>query len=334
MESVSKRYLLLILLVGAFIGALFILNNEHGFTAGGLGRMFFSILTTLLIWFGCIAIVTWLWKKFPWQQHPVKHLVIEVVLITFHTLLVIALLYLFHKMGGGVEAPEEIGIAIFITLMITYLITAIHEAVFFYRQWKFNFSKSVKLERDNIEARYEALRSQINPHFLFNSLNSLTTLVDGNQPAVNYITSLSELMRYMLKSNEKELVLLREEMRILNHYLLLQKMRFKENLIIEMEVPESFYHYAVPPLALQMLVENAIKHNVITEKHPLRIVIRAEKGAIVVENNLQRKAMPSTTGQGLKNISGRYHPFSAHKVKVEETSALFRVTLPLLTVEL
>jgi hypothetical protein len=325
---------LLIILVGAFIGALFMLNNKEGVTAELLSNMFFSILTTLLIWLGCMTIVTWLWKKYPWQQHPLKHLVIEVVLITLYTLSIIAFFYGLYLCGFDLDAPDDTGTAIFITLMITYLITAIHEAVFFYRQWKFNFSKSVKLERDNIEARYEALRSQINPHFLFNSLNSLTTLVDGNQPAVNYITSLSELMRYMLKSNEKELVLLREEIRILKHYLQLQKMRFKENLIIEMEVPESFYHYAVPPLALQMLVENAIKHNVITEKHPLRIVIRAEKGAIVVENNLQRKALPSTTGQGLKNISGRYHPFSAHKVKVEETSALFRVTLPLLTVEL
>ena len=157
---------------------------------------------------------------------------------------------------------------IFTTILITFFITSIHESIFFYQQWKYNFSKSVRLEKDNIEARYEALRAQINPHFLFNSLNSLTTMVEDNKPVVEYIQNLSDLLRYMLKSGEKELVLLRDEITILNSYISLQQMRFPETLKIKVDVAESFYHFAVPPLVLQMLVENCLKHNIISKDKP------------------------------------------------------------------
>ena len=108
---------------------------------------------------------------------------------------------------------EDLYLSILITNLITIIITGIHEAVEFYRQWKYNFSKSVRLEKDNIEARYEMLRNQINPHFLFNSLNSLVALVEDNKQAVSYIENLSGFLRYMLKSRDRQVVLLREEQR-------------------------------------------------------------------------------------------------------------------------
>lgn len=98
------------------------------------------------------------------------------------------------------ERVENLVMEAFVTLLITYLITAIHELVFFYQQWKHHFSKSVRLEKDNIQAKYETLKTQINPHFLFNSLNSLTNLVDDNEAAIRYISDLSDFFRYMLGS--------------------------------------------------------------------------------------------------------------------------------------
>lgn len=331
----NKRLLLLIPLIGLLILAIFVLS--YGLKEVDIlwKQIIYSILNTTFIWLGCIVIVQFLWKKYPWEQHPVIHLVLEILLITAYTLLVSGLNYAFstrflHEQIAG----EEIGPAIVITLLITYLITAIHEGVYFYQQWKYNFSKSVRLERDNMEARYEALRAQINPHFLFNSLNGLVNVVEDNKQAVDYIRNLSDLLRYMLKSNEKELVLLRDEMAVLDNYIKLQQLRFRNNLKVDIDVSESHFHYAVPPLSLQMLVENAIKHNVITQSKPLHIEIGTEKDTIFVKNNLQKKEVIGSTGQGLKNISGRYRLFSAKPVRVEETNGYFRVTLPLLQVEL
>lgn len=219
-------------------------------------------------------------------------------------------------------------------MLITYLITAIHELVFFYKQWKHNFSKSIRLEKDNIQAKYETLKTQINPHFLFNSLNSLTNLVDENEAAVRYITDLSDFFRYMLGSRDKELVLVREEINLLKKYIHLQQSRFKTNLSIAVDVPESFYHYAISPLVLQMLVENSIKHNIISRDKPLKVSVRTGDESLVVENNLQKKSGISSTGQGLRNITERYRHFTTREVEITETSAIFKVAIPLLTLEL
>jgi len=332
---INKRLVLMIPLIGLLILSIFVLS--YGLNEVDLlwKQIIFSILNTTFIWLGCIVIVQFLWKKYPWEQHPVIHLVLEVLLITVYTLLVSGLNYVFstHFLHEQI-AGEDIGISIAITLLITYLITAMHEGVYFYQQWKFNFSKSVRLERDNMEARFEALRAQINPHFLFNSLNGLVNLVEDNQQAVGYIRNLSDLLRYMLKSNEKELVLLRDEMAVLRNYVKLQQLRFRDKLRVDIEIDAAHFHYALPPLSLQMLVENAIKHNVITESKPLLIEIETEKDTIFVKNNLQKKEVTGTTGQGLNNIKGRYRLFTAKPVRVEESDGFFKVTLPLLEVEL
>ena len=220
-----------------------------------------------------MIIVIYLWKKFPWEESPYRHLILEIILILVYTLTFSSLLYFFERKAGNIHRVENLGMEIFITLTITFLITSIHESIFFYQQWKYNFSKSVRLEKDNIEARYEALRAQINPHFLFNSLNSLTTMVEDNKHAVDYVKNLSDLLRYMLKSSEMELAPIRDEISIMNSYISLQKMRFPETLNIKVNVPENFYQYVVPPLVLQMLVENCIKHNIISKEKPLSVEI-------------------------------------------------------------
>jgi LytS/YehU family sensor histidine kinase len=159
-------------------------------------------------------------------------------------------------------------------------------------------------------------------------------MVEDNKPAVDYIQNLSELLRYMLKSSEKELVLLRDEIAILNSYIRLQQTRFPDTLTIIVDVPENYYHYAVPPLVLQILVENSFKHNIISKERPLKVEIRADKESITVCNNLQKKEGVTSTGQGLNNIAGRYRFFTTKKVEVLENNQEFKVTIPLLEVEL
>ena len=198
----------------------------------------------------------------------------------------------------------------------------------------YNFSKSVRLERDNIEARYEALRAQVNPHFLFNSLNSLVTMAGDNAEVTEYVQNMSDLLRYSLRSGEKDVVLLRDETEIIGKYACLQQKRFPQNLKIDIDIPERLFHYALPPLVLQMLVENCIKHNVISATQPLRVVISAGDESVTVSNNLQRREDVEGTGTGLANIRGRYRLLTAREVEVREESDVFSVTIPLLRVEL
>jgi sensor histidine kinase YesM len=324
----------LIILVGVLVAGIYLISDGVESPASGLVSLGHGVIMTAGIWIGCLVIVQYLWKKFPWEFYPVKHLILEIVIITAWTMLYSSGLYLIEQKLNIFMRTEDLFMEAFVTLLITYLITAIHELVFFYKQWKQNFSRSVRLEKDNIQAKYETLKTQINPHFLFNSLNSLTNLVDENEAAVRYIGDLSDFFRYMLSSRDKELVLVREEIHLLEKYIHLQQSRFKTNLDIEVKVPERFYHYAIPPLVVQMLVENSIKHNIISRDKPLKVTVSAVNESLVVENNLQKKAGISSTGQGLRNITERYRLFTSREVEITETSAIFKVAIPLLIMEL
>ncbi len=327
-------YYLLIPAVGI---ALAILFSGVRLSPGGLTMIRYilhAVIMTSGLWIGCMLIVLFLWNKFPWEQTPEKHLILEIFLILLYTNAFSYGLYKIESHFKIVEETNELFMSIVVTNLITFLITAIHEAAEFYKQWKYNFSKSVRLEKDNIEAKYETLKSQINPHFLFNSLNSLTTIVEENENAVAYIQNLSEFLRYMLKSRDRQLVLVREEIAILRKYVDLQHSRFQDNLRIEIDVDEKYFHYSTPPLVMQMLVENGIKHNIISKEKPLTITVKAEKDWLVVENNLQKKSESYSTGQGLRNISERYGFFTTQQVKIHETNSTFRVSIPLLEVDL
>ena len=330
-----NRYLFMTIpLVAVVISGVFLISYGVSDTRQSLKMIIHGTVMTAGIWLGCMAIVIYLWKRFPWEQAPLKHLLIEIPAILLYTVAYSSLIYSLEKKFWKLELEENLGMEIFLTITITLFITSIHESIFFYQQWKYNFSKSVRLEKDNLEARYEALRAQINPHFLFNSLNSLTTMVDENRDAVDYIQNLSEMLRYMLKSSEKELVLLRDEISFLRKYICLQQIRFPGTLDINLNVDEKYFHYAVPPLSLQMLVENCVKHNVISLDKPLKIEILAERESVSVTNNLQKKDGVDTSGQGLKNLTGRYRFFTARQIEIVQTANVFKVVLPLLMVEL
>lgn len=297
-----------------------------------------NIILTTGLWIGCFTIVNILWRKYPWEIHPIKHLLIEIAAILIYTNTFVAIM---TKVALTYIYKDEIDYDtsdlvqnFLVTNLITVLITAIHEASYFYKQWKEHFSKSAKLEKDNIQAKYETLKSQINPHFLFNSLNSLTHIVDDNSEAVDYIDNLSEFLRYGLKSRDRELVLVRDEVQMLEKYIRLQKARFKNNLHFKVDIEESKYHYSLPPLVLQMLVENCVKHNVISKKNPLSINISTQKNNIHVENNLQLKESATSTGQGLKNIKDRFAFFTTNEVKIVAKNNTFKVEIPLLQIEL
>ena len=330
----AKTYIWLILLVSALISGIMLLAYGPGGSTGIMGRLGMGTIMTAGIWLGCALIVTYLWNRFPWEEKPLLHLVIEILSIIAYTTLYSFLVYTVSVRLALVPPAGDLFMEAVFTVILTLLITAIHESAFFYRQWKYNFSRSLRLERDNLEAKYESLRTQINPHFLFNSLNSLTGMVDDNPEAVGYIANLSDFFRYMLSSGDKELVTVGAEIDLLEKYIALQQSRFRSNLEVLLVVPENCYGFAVPPLVLQMLVENAIKHNIISREKPLKIRVFTEGSSLCVENNLQKKTEVASTGQGIRNIRERYSFFTGEEVTVTEDSDTFRITIPMLKAEL
>jgi LytS/YehU family sensor histidine kinase len=292
-----------------------------------------SFGNTAIIWGGCMAIVSIVWKLFPWERKPILHLLVEVMLILLYLAIFITGVNLHNIHQTNVtflEGLQTHTMDIVFTLLITFLVTTIHEAVFFYKQWQLHFSKSISLEKDKLEAQYNALKAQVNPHFLFNSLNSLMSLLDNNPKAEQYVQDLSDYLRYVLLSNAREEVSLAEEIENLEKFFHLQKLRFEENLHVKIDIPADLLHYHIPPLVLQMLVDNCIKHNVISNKNPLNISIFSHGNKITVQNNLQKKMTDSSTGQGLKNIEGRFRFISDELIHIETNEQQFSVSVPLI----
>lgn len=194
---------------------------------------------------------------------------------------------------------------------------------------------SMELERfrnDNLSAQYDLLKQQVNPHFLFNSLNTLKAMVETNdRQSVDFILKLANFYRYTLESRKLDLIPLREEMEILNAYLFLQKARFEDGFIFQNRLDDPVLDTLIPPFTLQLLVENCLKHNIVSLHRPLQIRIFGEGESIVVENQIQlRTNQEDSLGVGLKNIELKYSHLLNKKVEVINSQDLFQVRLPII----
>lgn len=329
----SKWYIFLLWVLGiaSVIGLIFSILG--GKDVSLINILLPSILNTAFLWGGSMTIVAFSWNIYPWEHYPTKHILIEVLLIGLLLLVFITgmgFLYAYTKNVCFKDALKLNLTDIIFTTLITFLIVTIHEAIFFYRQWKLNFSKSISLEKDNLQAQYDTLKAQVNPHFLFNSLNSLITMLDEHPVAEKYVQDLADYLRYVLLSNTRETVSLGEELENSEKYLHLQKQRFGDNFDVEFNIESADLHKHIPPLAIQMLLENCFNHNVISKNKPLHIRVFSYENSLTVENNLQKKNNPESTGQGLKNIEGRYRFASEQAVKIESNDKRFAVSIPLI----
>lgn len=297
-------------------------------------QLMYGFLSTIAIWLGCRYIIIYLWHKYPWHKYPVKHLLLEIGAVALYiSILGVFTLYISRKFHLAGSTKEQLVFSATFTFLITFLIVAIHEGWFFFLQWKNTLVKSEKLEKENMQARFETLKSQVNPHFLFNSLNTLMTYIDENEKASEFVQNLSDFFRSVLTTRDEEVVSLNEELEILEKYIFLQKSRFgnnlKVNFNIENKQKDKFF---IPPLSLQMLIENAVKHNIISKDKPLFIDIFIEDTFISIKNNLQRKKSSTSTKVGLINIQNRYKYLTEKEVKIIETDNVFLVSVPLLNV--
>jgi len=218
---------------------------------------------------------------------------------------------------------------------VNLFLNCVNAIVFFMNRLKKAQLEAEQLKKQNIEARFEALRNQINPHFLFNCFNVLSTLVHKDADASStFISQLSNVYRYLLFNQENKIVPLKDELAFLDSYTYLLRTRFNENLLIENRISDRSDIIMVAPASLQMLIENAIKHNVASKKQPLKIILEKQEDYIVVSNSLQKKETEAeSTKIGLSNIVNRYKLLSDRPVIVERTQTHFIVKIPVLHLE-
>lgn len=294
----------------------------------------FTALLWNFMWIGNAYTANLVSQRLSWTEQPVKRFLIGMVVMIAYTLAVLFVVVLFYEVVLDVNFSADISVLIWTSLSITFVISLFMHGRAFLQNWRTAELNATKLQKENVTAQYDSLKSQVNPHFLFNSLNALTNLIYEDQDkAAKFVKQLSEVYRYVLDTQGKEVVSLDEEMRFLRSYLFLQQIRFGDKLKVELQVdPSDSSGARVAPLVLQMLVENAIKHNIISNDQPLKIRIYGDNRNIVVENNIQRKnVLPEDSkGIGLENIRKRYGFLSPEKVQVEENGSEFIVRLPIL----
>ena len=277
--------------------------------------------------------------RFPWVENPRKTFLIALLGTFLSTTFVwIFIVYLWialmgHKLVSLDVWYNSLDWASWIfSLVITIMVSAILHGKNFLIGWKETILEAEKLKKEQAIAQYETLKSQVNPHFLFNSLNVLTTLVHKDADvAEQFINQLSKVYRYILESRAQEIIDLDEEMRNLEAYVFLMKIRFGGNFIFDNQLTINANRYKVAPLTLQMLVENALKHNEVSKMHPLSISVFFQDNFIVIRNNLQLKTNQNdSTGIGLSNIRARYEFLSSQPISVSETDGFFTVKIPII----
>ena len=220
-----------------------------------------------------------------------------------------------------------------VAVIITFFVTLAFHTVFFYKSYQESKVKEQKIIAGTANAKFESLKNQIDPHFLFNSLNVLSSLIEENpENAQRFTTSLSKIYRYVLEQKDKELVSVEEELAFAKTYMNLLKMRFENSLFYELPETVPNPEAKVVPLSLQLLLENTVKHNVVSEQRPLNIRIFMEGDYLAIQNDYQKKeVLQERKGVGLQNIINRYGIITNRKVLIEQNEQTFTVKIPVLT---
>ncbi len=298
----------------------------------------YTILYSVSLGYANQLVFVYLDKIFVSERFSLKRMVIGFVTSFVVTLLIIFLLRIFIEVvieGGTFKKywdNERPANYVFATVM-TFIVLLCFYAFYIYKTYSDNKVKEQKIIAGTASAQFESLKNQIDPHFLFNSLNVLSSLIEENpENAQRFTTSLSKIYRYVLEQKDKELVSVSEELAFAKTYMNLLKMRFENSITYDIPADFDNLEAKVVPLSLQLLLENTIKHNVVSEQKPLHIKIYIENNYLIVENNLQKKeVLQDRQGVGLQNIVNRYALISERKMIIEESPIFFKVKIPILT---
>ncbi len=291
-----------------------------------------NIVITFLFWQGNVSIFDWIRGRF--SESLTKRLLLTFLAsLVYNTIVSLLLVYVGCWTYDVPFAFEIFLLNFLLGMSFTLIIGSIYEIIFYFNKWRGSLLESEKLRRDFANAEYETLKNQVNPHFLFNSMNALSALVHSDaDKAERFIEEFSKVYRYILEKKDEVVVTLKEELDFVRSYIFLQEIRFGENLHVSVAVPGELMNSFLPPVSLQLLVENAIKHNVVAAEMPLYIEIYHENNMIAVKNNLQKRKEPvKSTGVGIKNLQAKYKIISQQAPEFFMTKKHYIAQLPLIT---
>lgn len=294
-----------------------------------------ALLFTVTLWLGN----RWLWlrllHRWPLPAATARRLwYLAAAGVVYTVAASLALAGLLAALQGYHLRPTNELREISLSLVSTFIVLLLYESRHLFVQWEANLRRADQLTQASTQAQLDALAQQLDPHFLFNSLNTLAALIEpANEPAQHYVEGLADVYRYVLLSREHPTVPLAEELAFLQTYVALQKVRFRDNVQVRYDIAEAALARRVAPLSVQLLVENALKHNEASRARPLHLRVVADATSLRVENTWQPRTagLAPGTGTGLANVRQRYALLGAARpVQVAQAGGIFAVTLPLL----
>jgi LytS/YehU family sensor histidine kinase len=278
----------------------------------------------------------WLHIKFPLLKETTLRLsILALVHIAMTFLTFVSLFYLYdatHFLDYNLD-KGKLKLCLVVAIALTMVATTMWETVYTFKQWKLSIAEKEKLEQLTIQYEFDTLKSQVNPHFLFNCFNTLSSLIsEDRKQAEVFLNELSKVYRYLLRNNENGLSTLKSEIQFINSYYKLLQTRHGEALQMTIEIDKKYEEYLLPSLTLQLLVENAVKHNQLSKNRPLLIDVFTTAGKkLIVNNNLQPRVIKSPSNRiGLENIKSKYMLLEQAGFQILEDSKTFSVVLPLI----
>lgn len=301
----------------------------------------FSFLYTIgiafVIWQGNRYLLFTLRSYFDWFNKPIRKIVALLLAVSFYTIPVSALLLTgwYHVFAKGNVQWNTVFTATLIIMICVVFITHVYETVFLVKDSESEMVRNAQLEKARVQAELEALKNQIDPHFIFNSLNTLSHLIEERPAkAKQFNDNLADVYRYILQNKSRDLVFLREEILFIKDYFSLLKIRFENAVQLDIDIDEDHYDkFLIPPISLQVLIENAIKHNEFSDTSPLAISITFAADELLVHNKSNKKVARKPSSKiGLQNLNERYKLTTEKSILVQEEAKDFIVRLPILRI--
>ena len=294
-----------------------------------------SATETFILWEINRLAILYCRNRFPALGQSAKRISLQLILCTLITAMLRYLnvyIYDVTEFWGYHFNFESYLYNIYVGLLYSVIVGGIYEGIYYFRQWKASFIEAEALKKANLQTQLDLLREQMNPHFLFNSLSTLSSLISIDpDKAERFVEELSAVYRYLLQSQHDTLITVEKEIRFVEAYFLLLQTRFGKGIDLQVQVAPHHAGALLPPLTLQTLLENAVKHNMVRTDSPLVIAISSTATGLQVRNNLQRKnAHVLSTGNGLKNIRSKFNLLHHNNINIEESDGAFTVILPLI----
>jgi len=307
-------------------------NSNYNFHDQVINYLWFT-LTSFSIWIGNVGIHKIIRERTAGRT-PVQRTIIMFLLnIIYSSLVAFTILKLWVVLFSKEHAVNDnLLIAVLLSTNVAILVGSIYEILYLNVERESDQLTMMKLDKAKIESELSALKNQIDPHFIFNSLNTLSILIQSNPVnARQFNDNLAKVYRYILSNKDKNLVSLKDEIEFISNYFYLLKLRFEESVDMRVEFSDlNTEAFLVPPISLQTLVENAIKHNTFTNASPLHIDIQVDEDYVVIRNNIHKKDFPLITSKiGLKNLNSRYQLLTSKSIYIELANNQFTVKLPI-----